>query len=381
MAALLIVTSAQPGWALDLNQWVPGLQVTPFLSQRVEYESNVFQTSSHSQDDVIFKTIPGALAEWVVGQHSLSAGYRAEILKFLRLTDRDTIHHFLAAQLVLEFSRLRISVRDDFAHTSDPPTNELTGRVESTSNTLVSEARYRLTERFAAGINGSWARVSVPTFTQLDRNELVAGASVFWRVTGKADLQLNYNHGDASFDEAFSFRDYTRNVILVGLRGDVTPKLASTFRLGWESREPKSSVRGLPSYNGIVIGGDWIYKPTERLTLSLLTDRSVQESVFNDQLFYVSTSATIIAAHQFGSKVLASLRFTGGENVYPRKETVNGQTKYRQDTFLAWGGAVSYDIQKWLRVGADYIHTLRSSNFKVFDYQDDKVGVFATLQL
>ena len=35
--------------------------VLPPESERVEYESNIFQVPSGSQDDVIFKTIPGVL--------------------------------------------------------------------------------------------------------------------------------------------------------------------------------------------------------------------------------------------------------------------------------------------------------------------------------
>jgi hypothetical protein len=46
--------------AVDLNTlWpdlgLPGFKISPFISQRVEYESNVFQAPSGSQDDVIFK--------------------------------------------------------------------------------------------------------------------------------------------------------------------------------------------------------------------------------------------------------------------------------------------------------------------------------------
>jgi hypothetical protein len=246
-------------------------------------------------------------------------------------------------------------------------------------NMLIPEARYRLTERFSVGINGWWRHVNVPTVPQLDREEYLAGVSVFWKAFPKADLQLNYNRGETIFDPGFAFRDVTRNLFLVAVRGDLTPKLSSTFRIGYESRQPKTS--GFKSYNGLVMGGDWIYKPTERLTLTLATDRSVQESTFGNELFYVATTATVMATQQFGPKLMATLRFSAGDNSYPGKETVNGQTKARQDTFLGWGGGISYDIQRWLRVGADYVHTLRSSNFRVFDYQDDRLSLFATLQI
>lgn len=376
--ALVLLKTAQPGFALDLGNWVPGLQLTPFLSERIEYETNIFQMPSRSEEDVIVRTVAGFLAEYVAGPHSLSAGYRAEILNFLRLTSQDRVSHYLAGQLTLEFSRLRVSARDDFADTSNPPTTELTGRIENTTNLLVSQAEYRLTQRFSAGVNGSWGHVSVPTLPQLDRDEYLAGASVFWRAFPKADLQINYNHGEMFFGPTFSFRDVTRDLIMVAARGDVTSKLSSTFRIGYESRQQASGFR---SYNGLVMGGGWLYKPTEHLTLTLGTDRSVQESVFGDQLFYVATTGTIAATQQFGRKLRAGLLFFVADNSYPGKETVNGQTKTRQDTLLGWGGGFSYEIQRWLRVGADYAHTARFSNFRTFNYQDDKLSFFVTLQI
>src|SRR5689334_7596370 len=47
---LILGLTCAPALAFDLGQWVPGLKVSPFLSERVEYDSNVFQTPSHSKD-------------------------------------------------------------------------------------------------------------------------------------------------------------------------------------------------------------------------------------------------------------------------------------------------------------------------------------------
>src|SRR5690242_14217565 len=139
--------------ALDLGEWIPGLKLSPFFSQRVEYESNVFQVPSHSKDDIIFKMIPGFVADYTFGSHSVSAGYRAEILRYLDLTDQDTVHHFGVFQLRLDFPRTLLTLRDDFARTSDPPGTELTGRILSTTNVLKPEGEYRLTQSLSTGVN------------------------------------------------------------------------------------------------------------------------------------------------------------------------------------------------------------------------------------
>jgi hypothetical protein len=154
-----MAVSCTPAMALDLGQWIPGLKLSPFLSERVEYDSNVFQTPSHTKDDIIFKTIPGFVADYTFGPHSVSAGYRAEILRYLDLTNQDTVHHIGVAQLRLDFPRTLLTLRDDFTRTSDPPGTELTGRILSTTNVLKPEGEYRITSSFSTGLNYSWTRV------------------------------------------------------------------------------------------------------------------------------------------------------------------------------------------------------------------------------
>src|SRR5216683_68657 len=192
---LVLVLLRSPALALDLGEWIPGLKLSPFLSERVEYQSNVFQTPSHSKDDVVFKTIPGFLADYTFGTHSLSAGYRAEILRYLDLTNQDTVHHFGVAQLRLDFPRTLLNLRDDFARTSDPPGTELTGRILSTTNVFKPEAEYRLTQRFSLGLNYSWTHVRFDDRAigaLIDRDEHRVGASVFWKVVPKGDVFFNY---------------------------------------------------------------------------------------------------------------------------------------------------------------------------------------------
>lgn len=379
-----ITLPCTPAVALDLGEWIPGLRIVPFLTERFEYETNVFQTPSHAQDDLIIRTIPGVLVEYGSGSNWVAVGYRAEILNFLRRTNQDTVHHLFRGQLHLESSRLSFNLRDDFVRTTDPQGTELTGRIESTTNTLTPDVTYRLTERVSIGASATWTHVEFPTLPQLDREDYLAGPSVFWRFLPKTDLRLDYNYGRKEF-KSDPTRDVTRHVVLVGLRGDLTAKLSSTFRIGYEDRQPTNDTPGLKGYRGIVGGGDWTYRPTERLAITLVTDRSVQESIFANALYYVQTTGNLSVTQQFGAKLSATARVTGGENAYPNKFQVDfsnpqSPSRFRKDTIIGWGAGVGYDIQRWLRVGLDFLHTNRDSNFNQFSFTDDKVAATVTLQ-
>jgi len=377
---LVLVLLRSPAPALDLGEWVPGLKLSPFVSERVEYQTNVFQTPSHSKDDVVFKTIPGFLADYTFGAHSLSAGYRAEILRYLDLTNQDTVHHFGVAQLRLDFPRTLLNLRDDFARTSDPPGTELTGRILSTTNVFKPEAEYRLTQRFSLGLNYAWTHVRFDDrfiADLIDRDEHRAGAAVFWKVVPKGDVFFSYTYGRVIFTTATD-RDYTDHLIAVGLRGDITSKLSSTLRVGYEIRDPDSS--GQPSFGGLFLGGDVTYRPTERTTITLATQRATQESTFGTDAFYVTTNGTLSVTQQLLTKLSVTARLGGGVNDYSTKQTADGKTAFRHDPFLLAGVQADYDIQPWLRTGVEYARISRDSNFPSFRFVDERISGRVTLQ-
>jgi len=376
-----VFCSARSAAPIELGEWIPGLRLTPFFSERVTYESNVFQVPSGAQGDTIFKTIPGFLADYTFGPNSISLGYRAEILNYVTLTSQDTVNHVAVGQVRLEYPKLLVNIRDDFVKTSDPPNTELTGPIVSLTNVLAPELEYAITTRLAVGANYAWTHVRFPTNDtvagDLDRDEQLVGASLFWKILPKADLRFSYSYENSIFNLE-SDRNFSAHRFIVAVRGDLTPKLSSTFRIGVEKRDPDASFQ--PGYLGMIMGGDWVYRPTERTTLTLVTDRSVQESTFGDVPFFVTTSGGLGAQHLFWNKLTASVRGTIGQNQYPIKQTLNGQTAWRNDVFFAYGGGLDYEIRPWLTVGVDYSHIGRRSNFNEFDFQDDKFTARVVLQ-
>jgi hypothetical protein len=377
---LTLALASAPAVAFDLGEWVPGLKLSPFLSERVEYESNVFQAPSHSQGDVIFKTIPGILADYTFGSYSLSAGYRAEILNYATLTAQDNTHHIAAGQLRLDFPRTLINLKDDFTRTSDPPGTELTGPILSTTNVLNPTGEYRLTPSFSVGLNSSWLHQRFDESsigTLIDRDEYLAGASVFWKFLPKSDLSLNYYYGWTTFTDS-SDRNYTQNSVTLALRGEITAKLSSTFRVGYTHQSPDQS--GQVAFSGWTTGGETVYKATERTTISLATLRTSQASTDGLNPYYVTTSATLSAQHQLTPKLSVGAQLGVGMSNYADKDTINGKTDWRQDTFSVAGAEIGYDIQPWLRVGLDYLRTGRDSNFSSFSFVDERISGHVTVQ-
>ena len=371
---LALVLACSPATAFNLDEWVPGLKVSSFLTERVEYETNVFQAPSHSQGDVILKTMPGVLVDYTFGPHSLNAGYRTEFLNYSTLADQNTVNHVFSGLLDLKFARTTIIVRDDFTRTSDPPNSELTGPIKSTTNILSTEGEYRLSPTFSVGLRPSWLHQSFddPSVGDLiNRDEYSVGASVGWKVTAKSNLSLSYTYGWTTFADA-SDRDYTANSLALELRGEITAKLSSTFSLGYTHQNADHS--GQVAFSSWTTGGGWTYRATERTTLSLATLRTSQASTDGRNPYYVTTSAILSASHQLLPKVTVGGRLGIGLNDYPTKDTINGKTDWREDTFTIVGATIAYNIQPWLSVGLEYARTRRDSNFSSFNFVDEHIS-------
>jgi hypothetical protein len=382
--------------ALTLEEWLPGLTVTPFLSERLEYETNVFQTSTNEKSSMISRTSPGFLAEYGRGTLQLGAGYRAEILRYFDLKGLDTINHNFVGQAKLTLTKLQLMFRDDYVQTTVPPGTELTGPIKSSTNTLAPTAEYKLTDRFSLGANYTWTHVQFPgsdsssaasagaqaqqnqTVKQLDRNENLGGLTVFWKFRPAADLGIGYQYGTKSFDSATD-RDARIHIVSLQVRGDVTSRLSSTFRIGITHREEVAGVA--PNFTGVTIGGGWIYRLSERTTFTLDTDRSVQESVFENAQYYVSNSASFGVRQEFSRKLTASFRAAVGTNDYNTRQPLDTvRTKWRHDTLAGGILGLDYAIQPWLRTGLEYTFQNRGSNFRVFNYEDSRVSGRITLQ-
>jgi len=372
----VVLGQGAPAAAIELGEWVRGLRLTPFVSQKFEYESNVFQTPDDEQDDVIFTTIPGFIVEIARSELTLSLGYRAEILTFLDLSSQNTVHNIVALQGRLEYPRTLVSLRGDIIDTSEPPGTELTGRIDSLTLAAAPDVEYRLTQRFSVGANYAYKYVDYESgFDDLDRDEHLFGGSVFYRFRPTADINLNYGYGWLDFDSAPE-RDADRHLVTVGLRGDLTAKLSSTLRFGYESREGD-----LEDFQGFIMGGALTYRPGARTSIVLAVERSLQESVFAGNPFYVTTLGTLSVEHQFRPRLTGRVSAIVANNDYQVQETVDGVSDFRNDWIYGVGAGVDYEFRHWLRLGMQYNYEQRDSNFDAFDYDDHRVALTVTFRL
>lgn len=395
---ILLALPAAPARGLNFEEWVPGLTVSPFVSERVEYETNVFQTSTGTKSSMISRTTPGLLVEYGRGALQLGAGFRAEFVEYFNVSGQDAVNYSGVLQGKYATGKLQFVFRDDYVQSTVPPGSELTGPINSTTNTLAPTAEYQVAERFSVGANYTWTHTEFPgnssgsssdaptqtqqqnqAVQQLNSDNQQGGVTVFWKALPKADIGLGYQYGSIAFDNATG-RNATIQVLSLQIRGDVTPRLSSTFRIGILHRNEVHGVA--PNFTGLISGGGWAFRMTERTSFTLDTERSVQESIFQNAQYYVTTSATLGVRQEFSPKISASAKLGVGDSAYNTKQQVSSdpRTKWRYDRLLGATLGLDYAIQPWLRTGLEYSYQKRSSNFSDFNYDDSRISGRMTVQ-
>jgi hypothetical protein len=255
--------------------------------------------------------------------------------------------------------------------TNEPPITELAGPIASNTNNFMPEVEYRLTPRLSLGANGAWVHVDYedPSAEVIDRDEYQVGVTAFWRLFPKGDIRFDaaYRHADFSQD---STRNVDYYIFSVGLRGDITDKLSSTFRIGLQVRDAQPGQEG---FTGLAFIGDLIYRPRPTTTITLSGLRTTVDSAFANQPYYVTTGGGIAVRQELWRWLSVEARIAGGINEYPGVETFDGITAKRKDSFLTAGLNVEYQVRDWFLLGVEYRHNFRRSNFPLFEFDQDRV--------
>lgn len=89
--AVVLLGQAAPAHPWNLDFIAPGLRITTFLNERIEYDSNVFLESRPTASGIA-RTQPGFLLDFATGPLSASVGAKVEFVNYVRLRDQDAIN-------------------------------------------------------------------------------------------------------------------------------------------------------------------------------------------------------------------------------------------------------------------------------------------------
>lgn len=237
-----------------------------------------------------------------------------------------------------------------------------------------SEATFAFdfSERLGGELKGAFNRVSfTETNTEFfDYDDTTLGAAVLYNLSPLTSLVGEYSRirtrPDSSRPQAFS----DGNVVMFGLRGEVTPLLQGQVRAGYASQKFDQSL-GSQAYNGFVADVRLTRTFGEMTALNFTLGRKTNPSAYEENSFYLTNYGSL----QFLVPITDKIRFSTngvlfGSN-YPTPNITAGIE--RSDKSMSGALGVSYFWTPLSFLSVDYRHDRRTSNLEQFSYRNNAV--------
>jgi len=207
----------------------------------------------------------------------------------------------------------------------------------------------------------------------LDHSRTELGGTFLLRVLPKSlgtfgARQYHYDYPNAGLTK--NSRD---TYLYAGLRWEVTSVTSGQITVGHQTKKFESTGAGGPSdYSGLGWEGGLTWRPLFYSTLDFLTQKRPQESTGFGE-FVLNQTHQVVWTHIWGSRITTFLTAEYWTDSYTGTN--------REDATSLVGLRLLYTTRRWLKFGAEYVNSMRSSNDDNFDYQRNQFMLLAHLTL
>lgn len=377
LIAALMLTAANAGAVQNIKFGT--LEIKPLVSVQQGYDSNIYLAKNARKSAHINRSGLGVeLVNKVGSRLDLRGGYTAEFLSYSRAADiNNATHHVASLGASARLPRdVDVTLDDKYLQTTDQATSELTARALRVQNTagVKVEAPIRGKFGFNLAAQHTYHNYLATANNLLDRQEMLAGGDVTYRVQPKTRLLLGYRYGTMAYKLASAEKgDSFYNNVHLGLTGNIAPKLTGTVKAVVQFRRYEERLN--QAANRTTTGGydaQLVWKPAELTDVKFYGARGNIETTYGDNRFYTSTVGDLALSREV-RKIKAGLGCTYETIAFPEKTAATG--KKRLDTNTSMRLTAEYNVRKWLKAGAGYTYRIRASNEKAFDYNDNIVSL------
>ncbi|MCL2390493.1 MAG: outer membrane beta-barrel protein [Endomicrobia bacterium] len=349
------------------------------FTERVSYDDNIYFTNEDTESSMISTTKLGLNYESLIPSTNISL--KAGILGGYNYYMTDpSVNSYFDALVYVSGEHDYFNVSNTFLFTSDPANSALTERAERINNTTDLYFISSRDKDFAIGIGGknTYDSYIKEEFDYLSRNRIDALVDLFYTVMPKTRLFVNYTHSiiDYSKNEA---NNSSGDSIGLGIKGDLSERITALAKVSYDMRDyanDKVDSLGNVAENetslvGYLVSVKW--DPTYSTSLTLSGNRAAQETLYDLNRYYISTSVSLYASQKIYDKYSASVLGSYEDMAYPIE--IAGSDVLRNDEFLRVRPAVEMEIFENGKIAVFYEYSTRTSNIEVFEYVNNSTGI------
>lgn len=350
--------------------------VYPSLDLTEKHDDNLTQANVGEISSNVTVVSPAVKLEGKSGANFFGLNYKLEDARYAQSGADNYTDHFLGA-----YANFALGVRGDLKLNADyTEQHDARGSVAGQGGARPEEYKTSgLKGLFSWGVAGAQGKLELEA-AYLDkeyktnfsgvqqyanRENTDIGGTFYWKVMPKTQLLFQAKQTDINYKlDALGSptQDSTEQRYYFGVTWDATAQTSGTVKLGW--LEKKFDAR--PSYST----GSWdagvTWSPLSYSRVQLNTSRQTNEVASSVGDTVRASNYALTWTHDW-STILASNVHRGQlDEDYVLRGSTSGQ---RSDSTKSYGLGVNYQMKRWLKLGADYSRTDRSSNIGTNDFK------------
>jgi hypothetical protein len=323
-----------------------------FLTARAEtrFEDNItFTMDDDKRDDVVFEAKPGA--ELVFGKNSLTSGsfsVAERLIAYSDNTDYNVQLMELAFSSSYEGAKLRVLTRASFTERNQNE-KDSTGLIRRDSTNAGVTGELAVSEKSKLGAGFSYDKTDYKKENFEDRETYVVPLNYYFAIRPKVDLSFGVQYRATEVDETGATSlDSEQLFYNVGARGEFTPKLSGSFRVGYATREGDEG--GDSDIIGLDAGFVYQYSLKTQFTLDLGNDFDTSSAGRGQEVQSVAV----------GVRSSFAPGFTASASIgYDMTDYVGSD---REDDYFRGFAGISYTVNQHLSLEANYNYLDNSSD-------------------
>lgn len=350
------------------------LVVYPSLDVTVKHDDNITQSNTGRISSNVTVVSPAVKVEAKSGGNFFGLNYRFEDGNYAQSGNDDYTDQFVGA-----YANFALGVHGDLKFNADyTEQHDARGSVAGQNSNYPEEYR-------TSGVRGllSWGAKDAPGKLELgagyvdkqyttnfsgiqpysDRVNKDMGATFYWRIMPKTRLLIQTTHTDIDYKHILlTSQNSAETRYYVGATWEATALTSGTIKLGTLKKDFESH----PSYStgSWDVGATW--SPLTYSHVQLNTSRQTNEVNSSVGDTVRSSNYQLGWTHEWSSVLSSNVRVSKLDEAYILNGSASNQ---RSDTTDIYSLGLGYQIRRWLKLGAEYSHTDRSSNIGIYGYK------------
>lgn len=343
---------------------------TPHVFGALEtgYTDNVLRTDNdrpgaHLVREPYSRGEAGVRLDTQLADHLLQLEYRARMTEYWNTSSYDTFEHNARARLDLFFTDVAVHGNLGYARNQYPQSIQLRGLIRQSVYDFQLWTQVSLAKvGFRVGGSGELVDYHNSSLRNLDYRSLGGNAQFFVEIFPKLHVLAEYSITAYEYRRGRkgTLNDYLLHTAWLGLRGELTPKLTASIKLGYSyqdvQRGPNPDHRDYQGFSG---EASVRWAPLAHTSLVVTGARRIEPSVNSNYL--LTDEVRFTASQGFfeeGDLVAAAYIGYGHSRVSPGNHLNRVQT----------GASLTWQIKQWLSVASTYTFEKLISGFAFSDY-------------